>query len=230
MSSPKVLVIDDSASTCLLIATALRQAHYEVATARNGQMGVALIMSFRPHCLVLDVLLPDTTGYALCRQIRQSSWGQTLPLILMSAKGDPLDVNYGLRQGASRYLTKPFTTDTLLREVWAVIPKPARYAVSPPPPSVSQQPTLPALAELIPRRAVSQQAMLTSNPFAPAFSIRDGQSRRLYAAIDGKKTVIELASATGLKTEEVVNMLRQLLREHIIQLYTSTGQFLEASL
>ena len=229
MSGPRILVIDDSTSTCLLIATALQQAHYEVATARNGQMGIALIMSFRPHCLILDVLLPDITGYALCRQIRQSAWGQTLPLILMSAKGNPLDVNYGLRQGASRYLPKPFTSETLLREVWAIIPEPMRHTVSAPP-IVSQQPTLPVLAELIPHRAINPDAMLTSNPFAPTFTSRDGQSRRLYAAIDGKKTVIELASATGLKTEEVVNMLRQLLREHIIQLYTATGQSLEASL
>jgi DNA-binding response OmpR family regulator len=227
MSRPRILVVDDSISICLFITTALQQAGYQVDTAPTGKEGIAKIMIFRPQCLILDVLLPDFSGYALCRQIRQSPWGQSLSLILISSKGDPLDVSYGLRQGADRYLPKPFTAETLLQTVWEVIPEPFRQTVSPMVPSISPQRPLLVLSELITRRVVRQDAMQTSNPFAPASFVRDEQARRLYAAIDGRKTVIELASVTGMETEEVVNTLRVLHKEHAIEIATVAGQVLE---
>lgn len=227
MNSSKILVIDDSASTCLFIATALQQAGYAVESTLNGQQGMAKAMTFHPHCLIVDVLLPDISGYALCRQIRQSPSGQTLPLILISSKGDPLDVRYGLRQGADRYLPKPFTAETLLRTVWEVLPEPFRHPVPLQISSVSPQRTPPTLSKLVPRRVVEEDMLLTSNPFARASLIRDTQARRLYAAIDGKKTVIDLASVIGLETEDVRSALRILLQEHCIEIYTSTGQVVE---
>jgi DNA-binding response OmpR family regulator len=174
----------------------------------------------------LDVLLPDISGYALCRQIRHNSSGQRLPLIFISSKGDPLDVRYGLRQGADRYLTKPFTADTLLQTVWEVIPEPFRH-IAPPKVSTNSQQRTPRLSELIPHRVVNPNAMQTSNPFARTPAMRNEHARLLYAAIDGRKTVTALASVTGLKVEEVIRALRLLLEERTIQIYTSTGQLLE---
>jgi DNA-binding response OmpR family regulator len=230
MNPPRVLVIDDSTSTCLFIATALQQAGYEVESALNAQEGLAKIMTFHPQCLILDVLLPGTNGYALCRQIRQSPLGKTLLLILISSKGTPLDVNYGLRQGANRYVPKPFSAEALVQAVWEVIPESFRQTVPPQGSFTTQQPTRPTLLELIPRRAVSQDAMQTSNPFALASIRRNEQARRLYTAIDGRKTVRELTSVTGLKMEEVISTLRMLLKERSIRMYTSAGQFLERPL
>ena len=230
MNGPRILVIDDSTSTCLFIATALQQAGYEVETMLNGQQGLTKIMTFHPHCLILDVLLPDISGYALCRQIRQSPSWQTLPLILISSKTNPLDVSYGLRQGADRYLPKPFTSETLLRAVWEMVPASFPQTIPPKISFVSTQRTPPTLLELVPRRAVAPDAMQTSNPFAHASAMRDEHVRRLYAAIDGEKTVIDLASVIGLGTEEVIPPLRTLLHEQCIQLYTSAGQFVEPPL
>jgi len=227
MKSPRILVIDDSASTCFFIATALQQAGYEVGTTLTGKQGLVKALTFHPHCLILDVLLPDISGYALCRQIRQSPSGQALPLILISSKGDPLDVSYGLRQGADRYLPKPFPAETLLQAVWEVIPASFRPTVPPKSSFISPQRTSPTLSELVPHRVVAQDEMLTSNPFVRITAIRDKQARRLYAAIDGRKTVIELATVIGLETEEVRSTLRMLLQEHCIQIYTSTGQVVE---
>jgi DNA-binding response OmpR family regulator len=230
MNSPRILVIDDSASTCHFIATALQQAGYEVGTTLNGKQGLAKAMIFHPHCLILDVLLPDISGYALCRQIRQSPSGQTLPLILISSKSDPLDVKYGLRQGANRYLPKPFPAETLLRVVREVIPGSFRRVVPSESFPVSPQRTSSTLSELVPHRVVAQDVMLTSNPFAGASAIGDRQTRRLYAAIDGRKTVTELASMIDLEAEDVSSMLHLLLQKHYIQIYTSTGRLVEHAL
>jgi chemotaxis family two-component system response regulator PixH len=230
MNAPRVLVLDDSPSTCLFLATTLQQAGYEAEIALTAQEGLAKIMTFHPQCLILDVLLPGTNGYALCRQIRLSPIGKTLPLILISSKGTPLDVNYGLRQGADRYLPKPFTAEALVQAVREIIPEPFRQTVASQGSFTVQQSPRPELFELVPRRAVSQDAMQTSNPFAQASVRRNEQVRRLYAAIDGRKTVRDLASVTGLKTEEVIRALRLLLKERSIRIYTATGQFLERPL
>jgi chemotaxis family two-component system response regulator PixH len=227
MNPPRVLIVDDSPSICLLTSTALRQVGYEVDTALNGREGFAKIRIFRPHCLILDVLLPDTSGYTLCRHLRQNAPTQKLPLILISSKSAPLDVNYGLRQGANGYLPKPFTAEALLQKVWEVVPETLRSSMRLALPAPQPQQTSPALLKLIPRRILSQDAMQTSNPFASTPAVKDKQARLLFAEIDGKKTVASLATITGLEIEEVVKTLRVLLNAHNIQIYNVAGQPVE---
>ncbi|SRR5581483_4867438 len=220
MTCPRVLVIDDSTSICFFISTTLRKAGYEVAMALNGQEGLNKLMTFHPHCLILDVILPDISGYEICRYLRRSLPKQKLSLILISAKSAPLDVSYGLRQGADRYLPKPFTAEDLLREVRGVIPEHLRSTVPPASSPTPQQPAVQEQLELIPRRISNQGAMQTSSPFARNRTpiIRDEQARRIYTAIDGKKTVIKLAAETGLETEEVISALRVLLKSNSIEI------------
>lgn len=223
----RVLVVDDSPSICLFIATALQQVGYEVDTALNGREGFAKINTFRPHCLILDVLLPDINGYAFCRYLRQNASTQRLPLILISSKNAPLDVSYGLRQGANGYLSKPFTAETLIQKVEQVVPDPLRSSTHHAIPTPQAQQTPPSLLKLIPRRILSQDAMQTSNPFVSAFTIKDKHARLIFAEIDGKKTVTRLATLTGLETEEVVKALHVLLKAHSIQMYNMVGQLVE---
>jgi chemotaxis family two-component system response regulator PixH len=226
MKPPRVLVIDDSPSTCLFIATTLEQAGYVVDFALNGREGFTKFMRFMPDCLILDVLLPDTNGYELCRYIRQDARWQRLPLILISSKNAPLDVMYGLRQGADRYLPKPFTSEALIQEVWEVFPDPLRSTSHHAIPAIQSQArqTPPAVLKLIPRKVLNQDAMRTSNPFANGPNIKDKYACRLLAEIDGKKTVSRLATVTGLSTEEVVSALRVLLKAKSVQLYDKEGQ------
>ncbi len=226
MSRPRVLVVDDSASTCLLIASALQQRGYDVDIAFNGQDGLTKTMTFHPHCLILDVLLPDISGYTICRHVRQRLWQQMPHIILISSKDAPLDQHYGLRQGADRYLPKPFTEETLLQAVWEGIPTALRQIVSPP---LSCTPPRPALWELIPRRTPNTETMRTSSPFARSTVTGDEQARRLYVAIDGRRTIAELAAMTGLETKDVSKVLPMLLQEHCIELYDSAGQFVETT-
>jgi DNA-binding response OmpR family regulator len=226
MGHPRVLVVEDSASTCLLIASALQKRGYNVDIALNGQDGLSKVMSFHPHCLILDVLLPDISGYAICRYMRQRLRQQVPHIILISTKDSPLDQHYGLRQGADRYLPKPFTEEALLQAVWEGIPTTVRQEVSHP---LSYTPPRLVLWELIPRRIPNTEAMRTSSPFARTPVLRDERARRLYVAIDGKKTIAELATLTGLKTRDISEVLRMLLQEHFIELYDSAGRFVETT-
>src|SRR2546428_12553625 len=99
ISRPRILVVDDSPTTCLFIAATLEQAGYDVEVALKGQEGLAKVTMYQPYCLILDVMLPDISGYAVCRHAQQRMLEHTLYIILISAKNASLDQSYGLRQG-----------------------------------------------------------------------------------------------------------------------------------
>ena len=121
INAPKVLVIDDSATSSLFISQALRKAGYHVITAADGKEGLSKAFQERPHCLILDVVLPGMSGFGVCRYLRAVDPQRNLSIIMVSSKDTPLDQTWGLRQGADRYLTKPFSEDALLRTVQEVL-------------------------------------------------------------------------------------------------------------
>lgn len=230
INHPRVLVVDDSPTTCLFIAATLEQAGYEVEIALKGHEGLAKVRMFQPYCLILDVMLPDISGYAVCRHVQQNMPGQAVYIILISSKNAPLDQSYGLRQGAHRYLPKPFTEDTLVQAVWEGVPGPLRQNVLHALPKAAQQDARAALVDLIPRREVSRGAMRTRNPFALSPAVEDKQARRLYAAIDGRRTLGELASVIGLDASAVAVPLGVLLNERWVQVYDAAGQLVEPAI
>ncbi len=120
-NAAKVLVIDDSATICLIMARALQRAGYQVITASNGNDGLTKALQERPHCVVLDVVLPGISGYGLCRQLRALDPKHNLSIIMVSTKNTRLDRSWGLRQGADRYLPKPFSEEMLVQTVKEVI-------------------------------------------------------------------------------------------------------------
>jgi DNA-binding response OmpR family regulator len=120
-NAPKVLVVDDSATSSLFISQALRKAGYHVITAADGNEGMAKAVRERPHCLILDVVLPGVSGFGVCRQLRAMDPQRNLSIIMVSSKNTQMDQTWGLRQGADRYLPKPFTEETLLQTVEEVL-------------------------------------------------------------------------------------------------------------
>ena len=121
VTSPKVLVIDDSATSSLFITQTLRKAGYHVITAVNGNEGLTKALQERPHCLILDVVLPGVSGFGVCRQLRALDPQHSLSIIMVSSKSTQLDQSWGLRQGADRYLPKPFTEEILLHTIEEVL-------------------------------------------------------------------------------------------------------------
>ncbi len=120
-NSAKVLVIDDSITLCLIMASALEKAGYQVFTASNGNEGLAKALQKRPHCVIIDVVLPGISGFGLCRQLRALDPQRNLSIIMVSTKNTSLDHSWGLRQGADRYLPKPFSDETLVQTVEEVL-------------------------------------------------------------------------------------------------------------
>jgi DNA-binding response OmpR family regulator len=99
----------------------LRRAGYEVVCAADGAEGLAKAVRERPHCLILDVVLPGVSGFGICRQLRALDPERNLSIIMVSSKGTPMDQRWGLRQGADRYLTKPVSEEALVRTVHEVL-------------------------------------------------------------------------------------------------------------
>ena len=122
MQNPlKILVIDDSPTICLFMTRALEKAGYRVITASSGTEGLRKTFQELPHCVILDVVLPGMSGFSLCRQIRSYDPQRRISIIMISTKNTPLDHSWGLRQGADRYLPKPFTDEMLINTVNEVI-------------------------------------------------------------------------------------------------------------
>jgi DNA-binding response OmpR family regulator len=115
--APRVLIVDDSATLRLIMARALQKLGCQVSIASNGKEGLNKALQERPHCIILDVVLPGVNGFSLCRQLRALDPEHDLSIILVSSKSTPVDQRWGLRQGADRYLPKPFTEEELVATV-----------------------------------------------------------------------------------------------------------------
>jgi RNA polymerase sigma factor (sigma-70 family) len=112
-----ILVVDDHASFRGLVATLLAQAGYEVREASNAGEALDLAASERPALVLLDVVLPDLSGYELCQMLRER-FGESLPIIFVSgSRTEPLDSVAGLLVGADDYIIKPFVPEDLIARV-----------------------------------------------------------------------------------------------------------------
>nr|WP_304099828.1 response regulator transcription factor [Mitsuokella multacida] len=115
----RILVIDDERSILELVRMNLELAGYEVVTGESGQEALQLVASCHPDLLILDVMLPDQSGYYVLRHLRAQ--GERLPVIMLTAKGEREDRILGLRLGADDYVTKPFSSEELILRVQAVL-------------------------------------------------------------------------------------------------------------
>jgi DNA-binding response OmpR family regulator len=117
MPGQKVLVVDDSWTELTMIATPLRNQGFDVVTAVDGDEALEKVFKERPHCIVLDVVLPKQNGFQLCRRLKSLDASKHIPIILLTSKNTSLDKSWGLRQGADMYMTKPFSGDELVKNV-----------------------------------------------------------------------------------------------------------------
>jgi len=115
----RVLVVDDEPNITDLIATALRYEGFEVATANTGRGGLDQVLGFRPHLVVLDVMLPDLDGFEVARRLRQEA--RRVPILFLTARDATEDKVRGLTLGGDDYVTKPFSLEELLARIRAVL-------------------------------------------------------------------------------------------------------------
>jgi two-component system response regulator MtrA len=116
--APTILVVDDDARLREILGIALEDEGYGVRLAATGEEAMNAIDREDPDLLILDVMLPGRDGFELCREIRTKS---LVPILMLTAKTDTVDVVVGLESGADDYVTKPFVTKELVARIRALL-------------------------------------------------------------------------------------------------------------
>lgn len=114
----RVLIVDDDENIAELISLYLLKECYETRIVHDGEGALKAFREFRPHIVLLDLMLPGIDGYQVCREIRQTS---KCPIIMLSAKGEVFDKVLGLELGADDYMVKPFDSKELVARVKAIL-------------------------------------------------------------------------------------------------------------
>jgi two-component system phosphate regulon response regulator OmpR len=117
----RLLLIDDDARLSAMVGEYLRNSGYTVETAGSLGAGRELLAGSNFDALVLDLMLPDGDGLDLCRELRSEARHRQLPLLMLTARGEPMDRIVGLELGADDYLPKPFEPRELLARVKALL-------------------------------------------------------------------------------------------------------------
>jgi DNA-binding response OmpR family regulator len=125
---PRILLVEDDATIRQMTKLSLERDGFTVATASDGAGGLSAFRSDAPDLVVLDVMLPGADGVSVCRSIREQS---VVPIVMLTARTDPVDVVLGLEAGADDYVTKPFEPAVLAARLRAVLRRVARHDASP---------------------------------------------------------------------------------------------------
>ncbi|HHT97673.1 MAG TPA: response regulator transcription factor [Clostridiales bacterium] len=118
MQKQKILIVDDDMNIAELISLYLTKECYDTCMVHDGEAAINSFASYKPDLVLLDLMLPGIDGYEVCREIRKTS---TVPIIMLSAKGEVFDKVLGLELGADDYVIKPFDSKELVARVRAVL-------------------------------------------------------------------------------------------------------------
>ena len=113
-----LLIIDDDRRLCAMLEQYLAQAGYQVSSRHTAEDGLAEQRRLSPDAVILDLMLPDASGLDVCTRLRQTS---NVPIIMLTARGEPTDRVVGLELGADDYLPKPFDPRELLARIRTVL-------------------------------------------------------------------------------------------------------------
>ena len=114
----KILIVDDDNNIAELISLYMTKECFETKIVNDGESALSAVESFQPNLVLLDLMLPGIDGYQVCREVRAKN---SVPIIMLSAKGEVFDKVLGLELGADDYMEKPFDTKELVARVKAVL-------------------------------------------------------------------------------------------------------------
>lgn len=121
MSEPYILIVDDEAAIREMLHLALKKAGFNILEAADVRQSKAAIYNQLPSLILLDWMLPGTSGIEFARQLKKEPQTQQVPIIMLTAKGEETDKVRGLEVGADDYITKPFSPRELIARVKAVL-------------------------------------------------------------------------------------------------------------
>ena len=113
----QVLIADDEPNIVAALEYLLQRNGYEVRVARSGDEALKLIEQLQPDLVLLDVMMPQRSGYDVCQRVREREDWRNIKIVMLSARGRDVEVNKGMSLGADLYITKPFSTRELVARI-----------------------------------------------------------------------------------------------------------------
>jgi DNA-binding response OmpR family regulator len=117
----KILIVDDEPNIVISLEFLMKKEGFEVAVANDGDEALAMVASFNPDMLLLDVMMPKKSGFEVCEALRADSQRAGLKIVMLTAKGRDTEMAKGLAIGADAYVTKPFSTKELVDKVKEIL-------------------------------------------------------------------------------------------------------------
>lgn len=117
MKQKKILIVDDEPNILMSLEYAFKKKDFEVFIARDGTEAIEISNREKPNLILLDIMMPEMDGYETLKQVKDNEDLAHTKIVFLSAKSKEKDVEKGLKMGADRYLTKPFSLKKVISEI-----------------------------------------------------------------------------------------------------------------
>jgi DNA-binding response OmpR family regulator len=117
MKRKKILLVDDSPTILMMERLVLKKSPYDVVTASNGHEGVVRALREMPDLILMDVVMPQMSGFEACRRLRQEESTRNIPVIMVTTRGEAENIEKGFESGCTDYITKPIDVVELLAKL-----------------------------------------------------------------------------------------------------------------
>lgn len=122
MDKKRILIVDDEVHIVELVRVCLEDSDYDIIEAYDGQEALQKAKSEHPDLILLDIMLPKMDGYEVCKALKSVDSTRSIPVVMLTAKGQEVDKVKGFQAGADSYMTKPFSPLRLLTELEERLP------------------------------------------------------------------------------------------------------------
>lgn len=130
MAKIEILIIEDEEDIRELVRYNLERENFSVSEAESGEVGLKSAAKKKPDLILLDLMLPGKDGLQICRELKKNEELQSIPVVMMTAKGEESDIVTGLELGAEDYIVKPFSPKVMVARVKAVLRRHSSVAES----------------------------------------------------------------------------------------------------
>ena len=123
MKTKKILIVDDEPNIVMSLEYIFKKEHFNVFIARDGAEAIDIVENNVPDIILLDIMMPNVDGYQVLNYLKSTSVYENIKIIIVSAKNKTSDIELGLQLGADKYISKPFSTKKLVKEVKELLKK-----------------------------------------------------------------------------------------------------------